>query len=346
METQSDSSVTDLEFSKKTQQAARYIFMSMWFLTTITFVVLLVLGVRENGTFDVARNLIHAAYVGSLLWYLISKGPSVKEYPDIGPIVLKQSKAGRVIPVVVIAVLFLMAFQGFEDIFRLLLLIAAPWMLVAWRREIRLISFLQGLAAAGIAFLGGFYFFKNGYFDNITFILLLAYIPLMFAAGGLLHKRTGLGGSQLYAGRYKVALVSFLWGCLLFIPLGLANAAAGSPGTFMTWVTRWWIPLLQPFWSGIEEELVFRFVLVGLCYFLLRPAFKKRPAVAVVCSVFFSATIFGLGHSGTLSERFLMTGMLYGLPLAAVFTRRDWEYAVGAHYMINFIPTLMVFLER
>ena len=59
----------------------------------------------------------------------------------------------------------------------------------------------------------------------------------------------------------------------------------------------------------------------------------------------FSATIFGLGHAGTLQERFWMTGMLYGLPLAVTFARRDWEHAVGAHYMINMIPTLMVFLE-
>ena len=42
---------------------------------------------------------------------------------------------------------------------------------------------------------------------------------------------------------------------------------------------------------------------------------------------------------------FLVTGLLYGLPMAVVFTRRDFEHAVGAHYMINMIPTFMVFLE-
>jgi len=30
--------------------------------------------------------------------------------------------------------------------------------------------------------------------------------------------------------------------------------------------------------------------------------------------------------------------------LAVIYARRDWEYAVGAHYMINFIPWIMVFL--
>jgi hypothetical protein len=31
--------------------------------------------------------------------------------------------------------------------------------------------------------------------------------------------------------------------------------------------------------------------------------------------------------------------------MAAIFARRDWEHAVGAHYMVNMIPWLMVFLE-
>lgn len=59
----------------------------------------------------------------------------------------------------------------------------------------------------------------------------------------------------------------------------------------------------------------------------------------------FSAIVFGLGHGRTL-ERFLTTGLLYGLPLAVVFVRRDWEHAVGGHWVINMIPWVTVWLER
>ena len=38
-------------------------------------------------------------------------------------------------------------------------------------------------------------------------------------------------------------------------------------------------------------------------------------------------------------------GLLYGLPLAAVFVARDWEHAAGGHYLINLVGWLMVFLE-
>jgi hypothetical protein len=104
------------------------------------------------------------------------------------------------------------------------------------------------------------------------------------------------------------------------------------------------MPLPLPWFSGLTEEAWFRLFLVSLCTLLVRPASSKRPAIAVVSAVLFSAIPCGLGHGGTLVDRFLVTGMLYGLPLALVYVRRDWEHAVGAHYMINMIPWVMVYL--
>ena len=99
-----------------------------------------------------------------------------------------------------------------------------------------------------------------------------------------------------------------------------------------------------PLSSGIAEETWFRLLLLSLCYFLLRPAFPRQPAVPIIIAVLFNAITFGLLHEGTM-HGFLVTGLLFGLPMAVVFTRRDFEHAVGAHYMINMIPTFMVFLE-
>ncbi|MEE9464532.1 MAG: CPBP family glutamic-type intramembrane protease, partial [Candidatus Neomarinimicrobiota bacterium] len=99
-----------------------------------------------------------------------------------------------------------------------------------------------------------------------------------------------------------------------------------------------------PWFSGIVEEVWFRLLLVSLCYFLLRPALPGRPVLAVLAAVLFSGIAFGLGHDRTL-DKFLTTGLLYGVPMAAIFARRNWEHAVGAHYMINMIPWVMVYLE-
>lgn len=322
----------------------RIALVTMWLLTTVSLVVMLSNGVRNTGQFRVERYILQVAYVLALFWYLIRTGPPVKQLPDLSPVLLPKMRIRKLIPVIVIALLLVAEFFD-QGILLPLLMLATIWILIVWRREIGLPTILLGLAVTTVAFLGGLPFYQNQSIGKVDFIALLVFVMPMFVAGGLLSKRTGLRGSQLYAGRYRKAVVSFLWGCLLFIPLGLTNAAAGSPGPWMTWVTRWWIPLSQPLFSGIVEEASFRLFLVSLCYFLLRPAFSKRSAIAVVCAVLFSAITFGLGHGGTLLENLLITGLLYGLPMAVIFTRQDWEHAVGAHYMINMIPTLMVFLE-
>jgi len=101
----------------------------------------------------------------------------------------------------------------------------------------------------------------------------------------------------------------------------------------------------MPWFSGIVEEIWFRLFLVSLIYFLLRPAFRKTPTLAAVLAMLFSAITFGMGHDGSLFDRVVITGLLYGLPLAVIFSKRDYEHAVGGHYMINMIPTIMALFE-
>jgi hypothetical protein len=160
--------------------------------------------------------------------------------------------------------------------------------------------------------------------------------------GSLLATRTSLGGIQLLEGRYGNALMSFLWGCALFIPLGLANAIGRQED--YPWINRWWKPLVVPFWSGVNEEVIFRLFAVPLCYALLRPAFSGHPGLSIMAAALFSGITFGLTHGRTW-EHFWLTGLCYGLPMAVVFATQDWEHAVGAHYMVNFVPWLMAFLK-
>lgn len=334
---------------RTSQDLGRLALMTMWLLTTVALVVILSNGVRSTGRFSVELNVLHGAYVAVLLWYLVHTGSSVKLLPDLRPLLLQRWKIGRFIPVLGIALLLALAIfsDGGGNILLLLLLMmmSTIWILVVWRQEIRLRSAVVGLAVAVIAFLGGLPFWYNNFVSKSVFVVFLVFATPMFIAGGLLLIRTGLGRSQLHAGRYGKALGSFLWGCLLFVPLGLSNAVSGSPGTGLTWVTHVWMPLSLPWFSAITEEALFRLFLISLTYLLLRPAFNKRPALAVVSAVLFSAITFGLVHGGTLLDRILIIGLLYGLPMAVIFAKRDWEHAVGAHYMINMIPWVMVFLE-
>jgi hypothetical protein len=318
----------------------------MWVVTTAALAVMLVNDVRLTGQYKEVRYVLLVGYVATLLWYLGRSGPSVNQLPEIRPQVLPRWRYGAWISVLGIALIFALTLvsAGGVSILMLLMMVATAPILLAWRKEIRLRSVVQGLAVALIAFLAGLQMANNGYLSNISLYLLPAFSFPMYIAGGLLFERTRLGGIQLLTGQYGKALKGLLWGGLLFVPLGLINAAGGSPGQGITWVTKWWQPLWLPWFSGIAEETWFRLFQMGLCFFLLRPAFRSHSAVAVIATVLFSGITFGMSHAFTI-ERFLITGLLYGVPLATTFARRDWEHAVGAHYMVNMIPWVMVFLE-
>ena len=110
-------------------------------------------------------------------------------------------------------------------------------------------------------------------------------------------------------------------------------------------LAMWWMPIWLPWFSGIAEEVWFRLLLMGICFFILRPILKTHPTLLVILVVLFSGITFGLGHERSL-DTFLTTGLLYGVPMAAIFVRRDFEHSVGAHYMVNMIPWIIVFLGK
>ena len=196
----------------------RLALMIIWLLVTVTLVIMLAGNVRNSGQFRVERYILHAAYVAALLWYLGRTGPSVEQLPDIPPLLPPHWRMGQLLPVLVIVLLLLAVFSEGVGILMYFLMIATLWVLMVWRREIRLRSVVLGLALAVIALLGGLPFWDHRFVGKPLFIVLLAFVPPMFVAGGLLLQRTGLGGSRLHAGQYAEALSSFLWGGLLFVP--------------------------------------------------------------------------------------------------------------------------------
>jgi len=313
-----------------------------WLAATGTLAVMLWMGVGGTGRFPAARHALHFAYVAALLWSFVRSGPPLGELP---PSPLGLPANGRWWRGVAVGMALVLCLTGLLDagLFLLLLAAATIVILVAWRRMVTVRAVGLGFAASALAFVaGGIAFWRFGFVGKPVLVFMLIAVPPMFVAGGLLVARTGVGAVRVLEGRYGAALRSFLLGCVLFVPLGLANAADSvRPG--LTWVDKWWHPIALPLWSGIVEEVVFRTVVVCLCYALVRPVLKRSPASAIVLAVLFSAVVFGLGHGRTWGN-LLFAGMGYGLPMAAVFAQRDWERAVGAHYMVNMIPWVMAFL--
>jgi len=318
-------------------------FFTMWIITTVSLGAMLYNGVRSTFQFYQERNILHVGYILTLLWYLIRTSPSINQLTDVNPLQSFNPKLKEVIPVLALILLFVAELYG-QGIVKPLLILLSIWILIVWRLEIRLTPLLTGLIITITASLAGLPMWLNHYVGPFTYKVMLIFATPMFLASGMLLKRTGLGGSQLMNKQLRKAVLSFLSGCLMFLPIGLLNAAAGSSGYLITWVNRWWLPFSLPLFSGIVEELWYRLFMVSLVYYLVRPAFTKVPTIAILFSVLFSGVVFGMGHGGNLLDNFIL-GLMFGVPLAILFVMRDWEYAAGAHYMINFIPWIMVFLE-
>jgi len=327
------------------QSVAQIALAIMWLATTVTCAIVLYRETRNKrapARLNCGFTLVYAAV---LLWYLVCSALSLSRLPDFPPLVFAHWQFGPLAVALVIALLFCLTLVSDKGAPLLLLvyILATLLVLVAWHSRVTAEAVALGIAVSLIAFVaGGILFWKNAFVPKPNIIIFLVFVPLMFIAGSLLMAHTGLGEIQLLEGKYGEALLSFLWGCVLFLPLGLANAIDRQED--YPWINRWWKPLVVPFWSGINEEVMFRLFLVPLCYALLRPAFDGHPGLALIAAVLFSGITFGLSHGRTW-KHFVLTGLCYGVPMAVVLATRDWEHAVGAHYIINLVPWVMTFLK-
>ena len=157
----------------------------MWLITTIAMVTMLGLGFRDTGRHDALRYMLQAGYVAALIWYLIRRGPSVSQLPELRPIVFPRRRYGAWIPVLGIALLALTAIstEGLAC-FMTLPIVATIWILIAWRRQIRLRSVVQGLGLALIIYFPALTMLKNDSISGVFFIFFLVFVPPMYVAGG------------------------------------------------------------------------------------------------------------------------------------------------------------------
>jgi len=318
----------------------------LWLVTTIMMIATLINGRADSNLSIAIRQTFHGLYVVVLLSYLVRSGHSVNELPE-GSVPEKfWSKIGAWLSVLGVSLLFLLIIVSKDgwDLLTLLSLIASVVILLTWGRDLSLRLVIHAFALALFAHLAGSQWVKLGVLGKGWNSILSAFTVPFYIAGGLLLKRTKLGGMQLLDGHYRRALKSVCVGSLLFVPMGLINAL-GDPIVDLSVIREWWMPVFLPWWSGINEEAWSRLYLVGLTYFLLRPAFHDRLPLAVAGAVLFSGITFGVSHGLTV-DHFLTTGLLFGVPFAAIFAKRDWEHAVGAHYMVNMIPTLVALISH
>ncbi len=152
-----------------------------------------------------------------------------------------------------------------------------------------------------------------------------------------------VGRSRLLAAGPAAAIRGFGLGVLLAIPWALGNIVLGGYAND-SWITAWWQPLvaIQP---GIAEEAWGRLLIIPLLYLVFRLAAQPRTAFAI--ALLFGAYWFAylhtpMGLAGITGT--ILTGTLYGLPVAYLCLYRDLETAIGWHFAVDFVRFLMAYI--
>lgn len=313
----------------------------LWVIAIAVTGVPLFLGLSDLAIFG---GLVSVAFIIALIWHLSHTGLLATNLPNLSPIALPnlgfKEMLGTI--VVMLGLLFVIGIMLHPwVVLGVALALIALRIIVFWRRRLSVRLVVMGLAAGLVVSLATRYIGTGDLFMTMFY---LAVIPFLFIGGGLLLDHTSLARVHVLEGQYGLGLVSFLWACVLAVPPALLNILGDANASDM-WIDRWWEPLyaLVP---GIAEETLARLFLTSLCYALLRPATNDRPRRAIIVAVLIGALTHSLAHLPTLKILSLagvtmsLAGLMYGIPMALLFIKRDMEHAVGYHFFIDFVRFL------
>ena len=170
-----------------------------WLVATITTIVILITGQAGTNLSTTIRQILHVLYAAALLWYLARSGPAFNQLPQGNVPRTIGSKIGAWLAVLGVAIFFLLSYFSANDKGLLILfsLIAFVPILLVWGRDLSLRLIFQAFAVALFAYLAGSVWVKLGVLSKSWSSILSALTVPFYITGGLLLKRTGLGGLQL-----------------------------------------------------------------------------------------------------------------------------------------------------
>ena len=152
------------------------------------------------------------------------------------------------------------------------------------------------------------------------------------------HWRVALRYGVRAAGR------SLLFGALLGLPLAVLNvvyfAATSGPGQGWQLVLPQAVGALRP---AVLEEIVFRFFVINLSVAVVGNRLSPRNLMIGALALGIVPHAFFHGAGGLVANPLgyigfsLLTGLIFGLPMAYLQWRRDLETAIGFHWVIDFV---------
>lgn len=309
----------------------------LWLVASTLMVAANFLGQSNLSSYGQIAGLL---FIIALIVYLMRSPPDAAHLSDLERVLLPR--LGYIPTLVLILGVLVLLFLVGIVLHPWLVLIAALTfiaigLIIAQRQELSARLVMLGLTAGALCLLLSA---LSGRLDGFQ-VFYLSCIPLHFIAGGLLLQRMGLTHVRMVDGDWQLALQGFLWACLLALPPALLNISFGAHAED-AWVDQLWEPLVALL-PSIAEETWARLFLTTLIYALLRPKANQHPTRALVMAVLIAAVVHALAHLpgamvfSPVVLQALLTALLFGVPMGLLFVKRDFEHAVGYHFLIDFI---------
>ena len=208
-------------------------------------------------------------------------------------------------------------------------LLILVWLFIRFRHEITRTYIVNGLILGGIS-AGAVYKF----IPSLVTVFLL--ITSTFIAGSILNKKYPLTRIQLNKHSLPLTAKSFFTGCILAIPMAFSNLSDILTTHPYIWMNHFWQPILA-LGEGVMEETWLRLFLILFIYALISSKTTKK-YIPILAALVISSVFFGFGHSNYINiQDCLRLTIFYGLPMGILLIRRDFETAIGYHFMIDFI---------
>lgn len=130
---------------------------------------------------------------------------------------------------------------------------------------------------------------------------------------------------------------------LLIQPTALMAAETLAPEELAA--LSWQAKLTLSIGAGVYEELLFRFVVIAVAYFIIADLLQASKEVALTIGAIISAVLFAFYHNldhpgGGVQVRLLLYYLVAGLYFAALFIFRGLGIAVAAHFLYDVVVLL------
>jgi membrane protease YdiL (CAAX protease family) len=121
--------------------------------------------------------------------------------------------------------------------------------------------------------------------------------------------------------------------------MALSNLKDTITTNTFQWINQFWQPILA-LGAGIMEETWMRLFIIVFIYALISSKTTKK-YIPEITALLISSVFFGFGHSNYISiQNCFNITILYGFPMGVLLIKRDFETAIGYHFMIDFIGAI------